>query len=197
MKFPESMRIVTTVWFILLMAVPAAHAGDWQLPQLMHLLAQKKTGTASFVEKKYIGILDRPVVSSGTLSFVAPNKLEKHTLTPKPESLTLNGGILIIDRPGKQRMMVGLEQYPEVSAFIESIRGTLAGDLTALEKLYQLELNGSVEHWQLVLTPKQERMRSIFSRIRIRGVQAELKTIDIEQRDGDHSEMVITPTDSQ
>ncbi|MDH4284333.1 MAG: outer membrane lipoprotein carrier protein LolA [Gallionellaceae bacterium] len=192
-KLPESMRIAVITWLILLLSASLAWADDWQLPQLMHLLAQKKTGKATFIEKKHLKIIDQPVVSTGKLSFVAPGKLEKHTLTPKPESLVLNGSTLIIDRPGKQRMTVGLEEYPEVAAFIESIRGTLAGDLATLEKLYQIELTGSASKWQLMLLPKQERMRSIFSSIRISGVHADLKTIDIEQRDGDRSEMTITP----
>lgn len=191
------MRIAAVAWLVLLLSAPTAWADDWQLPQLMHLLAQKKSGKATFVEKKYLGIIDQPIVSTGSLAFVAPDKLEKRTLTPKPESLVLNGGILTIDRPGKQRMMVSLEEYPEVAAFIESIRGTLAGDLTALQKLYQLELTGSADKWQLVLVPKQERMSSIFSSIRIGGMHAEVKTIDLEQRDGDRSEMVITPAPDQ
>ncbi|EQD40329.1 transmembrane protein, partial [mine drainage metagenome] len=141
-----------------------------------------------------LGVLDQPIMSTGNLSFIAPDKLEKHTLTPQPESLILNGEILTIDHPGKRPMTVSLEEYPEVATFIESIRGTLAGDLTALEKLYALKLTGQIQNWHLVLKPKQERMSRIFSSIRITGSQAEVKSIEINQRDGDHSEMVITPT---
>lgn len=191
------MRTAVTVWLALLLSATLARADDWQLPQLMHLLAQKKAGKATFVEKKYISIIDQPVVSTGKLSFVAPDKLEKHTLTPKPESLVLSGGMLSIERPGKQRITAGLEEYPEVAVFIESIRGTLAGDLSALEKLYQIDLTGSASKWQLMLIPKQGRMRSIFSSIRISGVHADVKAMDIEQRDGDRSEMTITPVADQ
>ncbi len=192
MKNPESLRTIAIAWLMLVVAVPFARADDWQLSQLMHLLAQNKSGKATFVEKKYIGILDRPIVSTGDLSFVAPDRLEKRTLTPKPESLVLNGDILTIDRPGKRRMRVSLEEHPEVSAFIESIRGTLAGDLSVLQTFYTLQLTGSVEKWQLVLTPKQQRLSLIFSRIRIEGSHADVNTIELDERDGDHSVMVIT-----
>ena len=187
-------RIVlhATACFILAAISPFSRADTLQLPQLMHLLAQNKSGQASFVEKKYIAILDRPVVSTGKLAFVAPSRLEKRTLTPKPETLVLNGDILTIDQPGRQQKMVSLGDHPEVTAFIESIRGTLAGDLTALQTYYTIELTGTTKQWLLVLTPKQERLGRIFSHIRIGGSDADVKTIELDQRDGDRSVMTIT-----
>ena len=185
-------RIRTIVGAIFILAFSVARADGWQLPELMQLLAQNKAGKASFVEKKYIGIIDKPIVSSGELAFTAPDKLEKHTLKPKPESLILDGDSLTVDQPGKNRLTFSLQEHTEVSAFIESIRGTLAGDRLALEKYYTLELTGSAEEWQLVLTPTQKRMAKIISRILIGGAQSSVKTIYFDQSDGDRSEMVIT-----
>lgn len=192
MKLLEPIRTTAIAWLIFVLAIAFASADDWQVPQLMHLLAQNKSGKATFVEKKYIGIIDRPLVSTGDLSFVAPDRLEKRTLSPKPESLVLNGDILIIDRPGKRQIRVSLDERPEVSAFIESIRGTLAGNLSALQTFYTLQLAGSAENWQLVLTPKQQPLSHIISQIRIDGAQADVRSIELDQRDGDHSVMVIT-----
>ena len=64
-------------------------------------------------------------------------------------------------------------------------RATLTGDRGALERFYTLELSGSAEQWQLVLTPNQPRMAQIISQIRIGGVQALVKTIEFQQADGD------------
>jgi outer membrane lipoprotein-sorting protein len=158
----------------------------------MQLLAQNKSGKATFVEKKYIGILDQPVISTGDLSFVAPDKLEKRTRSPRPETITLDGSTLTIDRPGKNPVTISLDGHPEAAAFIESIRGTLAGDLTALQNYYTLKLIGSADQWRLTLKPKQKKLASIFDRIVISGAQGGIQTIDLEQRDGDRSEMAIT-----
>jgi len=183
-------RAITGAVFMFCSA--AALADEWKLPDLMQLLAQHQRGKATFVETKYIGIIDKRVESSGELAFTPPDKLEKRTLKPKPESLVLEGDRLTIDQPDKRPITVSLQEHPEVSAFVDSIRATLAGDRVALEKFYTLELTGSVEKWQLALTPKQARMISIISRIRIGGSHADVKTIDFEQADGDRSEMVIT-----
>lgn len=179
---------------LLALATGVAMAGDVKLPELMQLLAQQKSGKASFVEKKYIGIVDKPVESSGELAFTAPNKLEKRTLKPALESLVLEGDSLTIDQADKRRFTVSLQEHPEVSAFVESIRGTLAGDRTALEKYYTVAVTGPMEKWQLQLIPTQARMAQVISRIRISGAHASVKTIEFEQADGDRSEMFITGT---
>ncbi|MHB8348248.1 MAG: LolA-related protein [Acidiferrobacterales bacterium] len=192
MKHCDLIRTTAIVWLIFVLAAPFAHAKDAQLSQLMQLLAQNKSAKATYVERTYIGIIDRPLVSTGELSFVAPDSLEKRVLTPKPELLILRGDTLTIERPGKRRIRVSLEEYPEISAFIESIRGTLAGDLHGLKTFYALQLTGSIKNWRLVLTPKQQRLSHIFRRIRISGSHANVKTIELDQQDGDRSVMVIT-----
>ncbi|MGC1172501.1 LolA-related protein [Polaromonas sp.] len=168
-----------------------AHAA-WDVAKLMQGLAQNKSGRASFVEKKYIAMLEQPVESSGELLYTAPDRLEKRTLKPRPESLLIEGASLTVER-GQRRMQLRLQDYPELAAFTESIRGTLAGDITALRRVYNLELEGSEERWTLVLRPMETRMLQVVQRIRIGGSQAEVKSIEIEQTDKDRSVMMITP----
>jgi outer membrane lipoprotein-sorting protein len=164
----------------------------WDVAQLMQGLAQNKSGRASFVEKKYIAMLEQPVESSGELLYTAPDRLEKRTLKPRPESLLIEGTSLTVER-GQRRTQLRLQDYPELAAFTESIRGTLAGDIAALRRVYNLELEGSEERWTLVLRPMETRMLQVVQRIRIGGSQAEVKSIEIEQTDKDRSVMLITP----
>ena len=52
------------VWLLFAgLALPALAAFD--VGQLMGELAKHKGGKAKFVEKKYISVLDKPVISSG------------------------------------------------------------------------------------------------------------------------------------
>ncbi|HMA06906.1 MAG TPA: LolA-related protein, partial [Ramlibacter sp.] len=169
---------------------PSAFAA-WDLQQLMDSLAQHKSGRATFVETKRIAILDKPVESSGELVFVAPDRLEKRTLKPKPEAMIVDGDALTLER-GSQKRRMQLQAYPEVAAFIDSIRGTLAGDRKALERSYRLSLDGSPDGWNLQLVPIDEKMKAVVQRIRIDGVRDQVKTIAITQADGDSSLMVVT-----
>ncbi|MDP1742554.1 LolA-related protein [Polaromonas sp.] len=173
-----------------LLCLAPAHAA-WDVNALMQALALNKSGRASFVEKKYIALLDTPVESSGELLYTAPDRLEKRTLKPRPESLLIESGSLTVER-GKRRMVLRLTDYPELVAFTESIRGTLAGDQVALRRVYNLDLDGTEERWTLTLRPVETKMLAVVQRIRIGGSRAEVKTIEIEQADKDRSVMVIS-----
>ena len=162
----------------------------WDLQQLMDTLAQNKSGRTTFVEKKYIAILDKPVESSGELLYTAPDGLEKRTLKPKPESMVIRGEELFIER-GQQKHRLQLQAYPELAAFIDSIRGTLAGDRKALERSYRLSLEGTAERWTLRLLPLNEKMAASIQRISITGAREQVRSIEIAQADGDRSVMTI------
>jgi len=187
-----SLRVMrhVLVALALMLAPVISHAAEWDIDRLMRGLAQIHSDHASFVEKKFIAMLDKPVESYGELFYTAPDHLEKRTIRPKPESMTVDAGILVIER-GRQKHRLQLQDYPELAAFIDSIRGTLAGDRKALERNYRLSLDGTVEHWTLQLLPVDEKMQAVVKRIRIAGVRDAVRSIEITQADGDSSLMLI------
>lgn len=169
-----------------------AQAADWSLAELMQSLAQKKSAKASFVEKKYLSVLDQALESSGELSFDAPDRLEKRTLKPHPEVLLLEGDNLTVTLYNNRPIYLRLQQRPDVAALVDSIRATLSGDLAALEKNYSIQFSGGPGKWQLTLTPLQKVVCKVISQIRMTGAESHLKTISFEQADGDRSEMTIS-----
>ena len=192
MNFPRIYLPVSLrgILIALMLAPGISYAAEWNIDQLMHSLAQIRTDHASFVEKKTIAMLDKPVESSGELLYIAPDHLEKRTLKPKPESMTVDGDTLLIER-GRQKHRLQLQDYLELAAFIDSIRGTLAGERRALERHYTLSLEGTAAHWSLQLLPVDEKMQAVVKRIRIVGVEDTLRSIEITQSDGDSSLMLI------
>jgi hypothetical protein len=175
---------------IFMMASALSFAADWNIDQLMQSLAQAKPGRASFVEKKTIALLDRPIESSGELTYSAPDRLEKRTVKPKPETMVVEGGVLVFER-GAKKHTVQLQEYPELAGFIDSIRGTLAGDRNALERAFRLKLDGAPQRWTLTLLPTNPKMATIVHLIRIAGVRDNVRSIEIIQTDGDRSLMTI------
>ena len=97
--------------YLLLIAVALPASAAFDIGQLMGDLARHKGGKAKFVEKKYFAILDKPVVSTGEMTYTAPDRLEKRTLTPKVETLLLDKDILSIERD-KQKLSINLANQP-------------------------------------------------------------------------------------
>ena len=182
-------RLCALVWLALLVS-PVVQAAPLSISQLMDNLAKHPQGAATFTEKKFISILDQPVESSGELLFIAPARLEKRTLKPKPETMVLDGDSLTLER-GRRKHVLQLRDYPEVAAMIESIRATLAGDRQALERAYRLALDGSAERWTLVLTPLDPKVGAVIARIRMEGAKDVVRSVEILQADGDSSLMTI------
>ena len=176
------------------LTLPALAAFD--VGQLMDELARHKGGKARFVERKYISLLDKPVVSSGEMSYTAPDRLEKRTLLPKVETLLLDKETLSIERE-KQKLTIKLSNQPEALAFVDSIRGTLTGNRAALEKNYALFLAGNAEKWTLTLLPSDQKIAAIVQRIIVSGSKNQIRSIEYLQADGDRSVMSIEPIESR
>jgi len=172
--------------------LPAA-ATDWGVEQLMQALGEVKSSKARFVERKHMAILSAPLEYSGALIYVAPDRLEKHTQTPRRESLLLERDQLTIESPGrKHRRTVVLQDYPVIWAFVESIRSTLAGDLATLTRFYEVKLEGSERRWRLLLKPRDPQMEEVVSEIRLSGSRNWIDAIEIIEINGDRSVMTIT-----
>ena len=167
------------------------YAADWNINQLMQLLSQVQSSHVDFVEKKSIAMLDKPITSSGELFYTAPDHLEKLTLKPETETLLLDHDSIVITRRSHSYHLQ-LADYPALAAFTDSIRGTLAGDQKTLTQNYDLNLQGTMAHWTLQLLPNNTKIKAEVTRIRIIGSNDELRSIEIDQADGDSSVMTIT-----
>ncbi|HEX6841315.1 MAG TPA: LolA-related protein [Stellaceae bacterium] len=180
---------------LLLWAFPAAaRAAGFGVEQLMAELRQVKSATGRFVERKELHMLDKPVEASGTLIYLAPDQMQKITISPSWERLAVRQSTLTIEQEGKSRSF-SLGDRPEIGAFVESIRATLAGDLATLERFYTVTLTGDAGDWQLSLVPKERKLQELVKEIRISGSGRSIHTVETEEADGDRSVMRVVEED--
>jgi hypothetical protein len=175
---------------LLLISGTVAHAAGDDLDEVMHLLAARRHGEVSFIEQHFLALLKRPVESSGELIYDAPNRLEKRTLEPRPESLVLVDNVLTVQR-GHRSHVLELKSYPQILPFVESIRATLAGDRGALERVFKLQYSGSLARWTLVLEPLDAQVARNIAQVQIDGMRDDLLKIEIRSADGDRSLMTL------
>ena len=186
------MQRVLAIGTLLLSSVAALgqQAPGNDLGELMRQLSGRRHGEVSFVEQHFLKLLKRPAESFGELTYDAPDRLEKRTVEPKAETLTLAGDVLTVVRGGRVRTL-DLKAYPTLVPFIESIRATLAGDLPSLERLFTVDFAGTLARWRLTLTPRDAQVAKTVSRVTIDGTSDTLTTVEIIETDGDRSLMTL------
>jgi hypothetical protein len=186
---PRSRVWAWLVAFAAPLAAASPPASD-PLDALMHQLAARPSGHVTFTEVQHRGVLERPLESSGELLYEAPDRLEKRIVKPRPETLVLAHGVLSATRGTHTRRM-DLAAWPQVAPLLESLRATLTGDRATLERIFSVELEGDLARWTLKLTPKDPEAARAVTRVVIAGENANLKTVEIVEADGDRSLLTI------
>ena len=182
----------SATFFAVFLATCALDAAAFDVASLFQMLAKERPPKAAFTEKKHMALLDKPLESAGELSFTPPDTMEKRTLRPKPERVVVDRERLTLERGGKTRTL-SLREHPNVAVLVESIRATLAGDLGALTRTYAVGLEGDEKSWRLRMRPLDPALTQLVERIEIAGAQAQVKSVEIHQSDGDRSVMTLAP----
>ena len=162
------------------------------LPSVMSLLAQRKSGEARFTEERTVSSLDSPLRSSGTLTFQAPDRFARFTLEPRAESMEVQGNNIVLKRGSRTRQLT-LDSVPELGALVEAIRGTLNGDGNALQKQFKIGVSGERAKWVLQMQPLDARLAAQVQAIEIVGQEADIRSIDLRLAGGDRSLMLVEP----
>ena len=188
------MRILAR-WPALLLAAALAWpacAAEFDLAALMEMLAGVASAKDDFTETKHSALLSTPLVLKGSLVYARPDRLEKIVLAPYEERTVIAGNSVTIEnRTLKQTRTFSLASSAAVSALVESMRATLAGDRATLERHYSVQLDGRAEAWRLALAPRERKLAAMIKRIQISGVRERVKRIEIEEASGDRSVMLI------
>jgi outer membrane lipoprotein-sorting protein len=171
-------------------AVPALAAFGFD--ELMTTLAQRKAGDVRFAEERIVSGLDQPLRYTGTMSFIAPDRLERQTLTPRRESLVVDGNEVTLQRGERVRRMT-LDSMPELAALVAALRGTLSGDGSVLRRYFKPTVDGSAARWTLSLVPLDLRLLGVVRLLRIDGMQADVRVVELQLADGDRSVTTIEP----
>ena len=171
----------------------AATEAGFGLQPLLAQLARVSSASARFTERKTMQVLTAPMLAYGTLTYSAPDRMQKTTLSPVAEQFVLDHEeVTITGGPNNQTERYSLAAAPQVAGLVEGIRATLAGDLATLEKYYAVQFSGTRAAWRLNLRPRSAKSAHFVTLISILGNQDRISEIDSKSPNGDHSEMTIS-----
>lgn len=178
-----------------LLATASAWAGEpITLDQIMTAVRSVHHVQARYVEHRFLHILKAPIETHGALTFDAPDRLTKAAdpaAGGRGERVVMDRDHLTVDSGDGRSITVGMNDHPEVAALATSLRATLAGDGAALEKVFEVTVSGTLDHWQMVLQPRDPAARRLLQWVRVIGFDERITEIDTANGDGDRSEMNI------
>jgi len=174
--------------FALMMQPVTASAFD--MAELMALMGRVQESRVAFQETKYVSTLTAPIVRRGTLRYVRPDRLEMRVETPYFERMDIVGNMLTIESKRGLRQ-VDLAGEPGPAAWVAGIRATLAGDRPTLARHFAFELRGQAARWTLSLMPLDPALSGVIQRIAIDGEQAQMTRIEVAERMGDRTVLII------
>ena len=157
----------------------------------MARLAAAPERRATFREEKRIAALTAPLVSTGTLLYRRPGRLEKLTNWPEREALVVDGARVTLTAGNDAPRVLPLSADPGLRALVDAFRAPLAGDLAALSRSFRVQGDGTPAAWQLDLTPASPAVARFLRGVRVAGAGDELRAITVLQATGDEERLTI------
>lgn len=164
---------------------------------LLAKMARTPPVSTPFIQVSYRGVLDRPLVVSGTLRWLGGDRMEREIVKPFKETATIGDGELTVQRGGGEVHRMSLERAPQAGAMLAGFRALLGGDVSALEKDFTLSEQGGTAHWVITLTPTTSQLRQQLASIVIDGRDEEPRCLTVRDRNGDSSITLLGATATQ
>lgn len=153
-------------------------------------LSQPQELRAHFSQERTLTGFSRSLKAQGTLLVSRDHGILWRQSTPFAQDVVIDErGILVGNATGLKTMSKA--DNPQLQAFAQMLQALFAGDLSALEQFFTLELKGEPDKWQLTLTPTQEPINLIFSAIELEGAQY-VNHVTLKDRAGDSTKIQFT-----
>ena len=163
----------------------------WGVEALMHDLASSGQPPLHFTETRHSAFLDIPVVSHGMLRLLPDGTLEKERQAPFFERFSVDRTHARLDT-AERTQTLPLADLPALRSLIEGLRALFRGDLPALSGLFDIQLNGVQEGWQLRLEPRDPALAPAVEHLLVSGDGAHIVEVETLERDGDSSRLELT-----
>jgi len=181
---PTVKKWLTTI--ALLMAANLANlatAQTFDLPQLAEQLSGPAVVRGDFIQEKHLRALPQPLTSQG--QFVLARDHGLLWLLQQPIRQDYRVSALGIARRSEQGWQA-LDPQGSSARQNQLFLAVLSGDTQALQRDFDLQLNGAPDAWRLQLTPRGALLRQVFETIEIEGSDT-VTRIELHEVQGDRT----------
>lgn len=136
------------------------------LARLQEHRAKFPSLTADFTEERTSHLLEKPLISSGTLSFQVPNRFRRELRGNSPSTMVSNGQKLWIYYPSfKEAELYTLGQRAFFDNAIEALTAGL--NFQQVADFYRYTIDRDKDAYRLVLTPKSGGLKRILKQLTV------------------------------
>jgi hypothetical protein len=154
--------------------------------ELLPMLALKTEKSIAYRETRHSSLLKRPLVQSGELRYRPPDTLEKQVIEPPGDTYRIEAQhMTVVGRDGRTSPRIALSGQPALAGTTDSLRAMMRGDLSALERMFRVELLGDRTHWLLSLLPRDPKLGKVLNAIQMRGSGADWQSVELLEASGD------------
>ncbi|MCF6760649.1 outer membrane lipoprotein carrier protein LolA [Pseudomonas fragi] len=164
---------------LLLGFTPLAHAFDLQ--QLSEQLARPQVIHGDFIQEKHLRALPKPLTSTGTFVLAKNHGLLWQLKTPLQQDYRINAQGIARRDGTRWQMLPGKSAGAEQNRLFLAV---LQGDSSGLQRDFDLQLQGTPDHWTLTLTPRSLLLKQVFNQINIEGGEL-VQRIELQEAQGD------------
>ena len=157
---------------------------------LLERIRAKRAGTpqvqADFREEKDVHLMNKPISSSGQVSFQAPNKFRREVTGSSPSITVSDGSQLWIYYPKFQSAeRYSLGKHSPLDAGIAAL--TAALNLENVENSYHITASKEGDGYQLQLAPRNPSLKRLLKTFNIQmNADLQVQRTEMVQPNGDH-----------
>jgi len=171
--------------FLALLAAALAQAAA-PVQKIEAMLDKPKVLCGRFEQSKQLAGMKKPLASSGRFCVVSGKGILWRTLQPFPSTLRLTRDEIVNYQGDRVAMRLDAQQEPTVRMINSVLFSMLAGDLSQLDKLF--DVDGAIEGngWHVTLKAREPALARAIGAISLSGDNF-VRGIKIDEAGGDHT----------
>jgi outer membrane lipoprotein-sorting protein len=161
------------------------------LAQIQALLAKPDVMCGRFDQTKQLVGIKKPLASNGRFCVVAGKGVLWRTLQPFPSTLRLTRDEIVQMQGERVAMRLDAKQEPVVRMINSVLFSLLSGDLSQLDKLFEIDGSVQSKQWKVALTAREAALAKAIGAIALEGGDY-VRKVTMNEAGGDHTEILFS-----
>ncbi|MFL9923323.1 outer membrane lipoprotein carrier protein LolA [Herbaspirillum lusitanum] len=167
-----------------------AHAAA-PVEQIQAALAKPAVMCGRFDQSKQLTGIKKPLLSNGRFCVLRDKGVLWQTLQPFPNTLRITRDAIVQMQNGRVAMKLDAQQEPVVKMINSVMFSLLSGDLSQLDKLFELDGEIKNGNWHVALKARQPALAKAIGDITLDGA-AYVSKVTMKEAGGDRTEILFS-----